>query len=97
MSDAGKQTFAEKVAQNTGGDTGVDPSPAHSQSPAGVSGTMGGGGSALGGATVGGYGDGGADVAGTGAGDTGNQSGDTAGRQIEGASNQGLSGQGGVF
>ncbi len=37
------------------------------------------------------------DVAGTGAGDTGNQSGDTAGRQIEGASNQGLSGQGGVF
>ncbi len=37
------------------------------------------------------------DVAGTGAGDTGNQSGDTAGRQIEGASGQGLSGQGGVF
>ena len=35
------------------------------------------------------------DVAGTGAGS--NQSGDTAGKQLEGASNQGLSGQGGVF
>ena len=35
------------------------------------------------------------DVAGTGAG--GNQSGDTAGKQLEGAANQGLSGQGGVF
>lgn len=36
------------------------------------------------------------DVAGTGAG-SGNNSADTAGRQIEGASGQGLSGQGGVF
>ena len=36
------------------------------------------------------------DVAGTGAG-SGNSSADTAGRQIEGASGQGLSGQGGVF
>ena len=36
------------------------------------------------------------DVAGTGAG-SGNSSADTAGRQLEGASGQGLSGQGGVF
>ena len=32
------QTFAEKVAQNTDGDTGPNPSTAFSQSPAGVSG-----------------------------------------------------------